>query len=48
MEENKIKCEGCGKEVKNSWDLDRDGDCDQCRRNYRMNEGMTVGDLHNK
>ncbi len=42
--EDKFICDTCGKEVKESWDLDRDGDCTQCKANARETE-MTVGDL---
>ena len=40
------KCDTCGKEVP-EYDLDRDGDCCQCRAENRMKE-MVVGDLNVK
>ncbi len=30
-ETKKILCENCGKEVRNSWDLDRWGECNACK-----------------
>ena len=43
----KILCENCGKEVANSWDLDRYGECTACRAEDRATD-MTVGDLNSK
>lgn len=46
MEEKKVKCPGCGKEVSED-DLDRWGDCSACRAQERATD-MCVGDLNGK
>jgi len=43
----KILCENCGNEVKNSWDLDRYGECNACRAADKATD-MCVGDLNNR
>jgi len=44
-ETKKILCENCGKEVKNTWDLDRYGECTACKAVDRATD-MGVGDAH--
>jgi|TARA_Y100000310_G_C20214450_1_gene592880 hypothetical protein len=46
-ETKKILCENCGKEVRNSWDLDRWGECNACKAADRATD-MGVGDLNTK
>ena len=46
MEEQKIKCGGCGREVPEHT-IDRFGECSWCRADERANN-MCVGDMKDK
>ena len=41
-----IRCENCGEEVKEKWDLDRYGECRACKTKDKETD-MCVGDLNN-
>lgn len=40
------ECDSCGKSVED-WDLDRWGDCPECKAKSKATD-MTVGDLNSK